>query len=206
MPFCRDFTGATGLEPATSGVTGRSWRFRAERGLAGIPAVSGSFRPCGCGDSRVLAGASGSLLRDERGMRRCLHCERGENLRGCLRRLRCAPSSRTFARSLADSVVSLIFRRLQGSSRRRSDCRLLAGAVVVAGRAGVVGIGPLPRARRWLRKGQSHCTSPGSIQTRLLRSEPTRPLSTSKLPTASSRFRWPRLKVGVPIFATNEPM
>ena len=26
------FTGATGLEPATSGVTGRSWRFRAERG------------------------------------------------------------------------------------------------------------------------------------------------------------------------------
>jgi hypothetical protein len=26
------FTGATGLEPATSGVTGRSWRFRPERG------------------------------------------------------------------------------------------------------------------------------------------------------------------------------
>src|SRR5207247_1724423 len=24
----RDFTGATGLEPANSGVTGRSWRFR----------------------------------------------------------------------------------------------------------------------------------------------------------------------------------
>jgi dienelactone hydrolase len=32
MPICRTFTGATGLEPATSGVTGRSWRFRAERG------------------------------------------------------------------------------------------------------------------------------------------------------------------------------
>jgi hypothetical protein len=32
MPICRSFTGATGLEPATSGVTGRSWRFRAERG------------------------------------------------------------------------------------------------------------------------------------------------------------------------------
>jgi hypothetical protein len=32
MPVCRDFTGATGLEPATSGVTGRSWRLRAERG------------------------------------------------------------------------------------------------------------------------------------------------------------------------------
>jgi hypothetical protein len=33
MPICRMFsTGATGLEPATSGVTGRSWRFREERG------------------------------------------------------------------------------------------------------------------------------------------------------------------------------
>jgi hypothetical protein len=30
--FAGIFTGATGLEPATSGVTGRSWRFRAERG------------------------------------------------------------------------------------------------------------------------------------------------------------------------------
>ncbi len=32
VAICRTFTGATGLEPATSGVTGRSWRFRAERG------------------------------------------------------------------------------------------------------------------------------------------------------------------------------
>ncbi len=30
--ICRYFTGATGLEPATSGVTGRSWHFRVERG------------------------------------------------------------------------------------------------------------------------------------------------------------------------------
>src|SRR5436190_15094014 len=30
--ICRTLTGATGLEPATSGVTGRSSRFRAERG------------------------------------------------------------------------------------------------------------------------------------------------------------------------------
>jgi hypothetical protein len=30
MLICRVFTGATGLEPATSGVTGRSWHFRAE--------------------------------------------------------------------------------------------------------------------------------------------------------------------------------
>ena len=34
-PICRHFneTGATGLEPATSGVTGRSWYFRAEPGV-----------------------------------------------------------------------------------------------------------------------------------------------------------------------------
>src|SRR5215211_8128987 len=29
MAICRYFTGATGLEPATSGVTGRSWYVRA---------------------------------------------------------------------------------------------------------------------------------------------------------------------------------
>jgi hypothetical protein len=49
MPVCRDFTGATGLEPATSGVTGRSWRYRAERGSAGIPAVSRTSTPCVAG-------------------------------------------------------------------------------------------------------------------------------------------------------------
>jgi hypothetical protein len=31
MPMCRTVTGATGLEPATSGVTGRSWYFRGGR-------------------------------------------------------------------------------------------------------------------------------------------------------------------------------
>jgi len=36
-------TGATGLEPATSGVTGRSWRLGAERRLAGITPVSRTF-------------------------------------------------------------------------------------------------------------------------------------------------------------------
>jgi hypothetical protein len=60
MLICSAFTGATGLEPATSGVTGRSWRLRAERGSAGIPAVTKAFRPWRCGDSRVLAGASGA--------------------------------------------------------------------------------------------------------------------------------------------------
>jgi hypothetical protein len=41
--FAGFFTGATGLEPATSGVTGRSCRFRAERRSAGIPARSRAF-------------------------------------------------------------------------------------------------------------------------------------------------------------------
>jgi hypothetical protein len=62
--------GATGLEPATSGVTGRSWRLRAERGYAGIPGERRPFRPRR-GDSRARAGASGVLLRDERGIGRC---------------------------------------------------------------------------------------------------------------------------------------
>ena len=39
----RTGTGATGLEPATSGVTGGSWRFRPERGHAGIPRASEAF-------------------------------------------------------------------------------------------------------------------------------------------------------------------
>ncbi len=42
-------TGATGLEPATSGVTGRSWRLRAERGQAGICGVSRASRAWSCG-------------------------------------------------------------------------------------------------------------------------------------------------------------
>ena len=71
-------TGATGLEPATSGVTGRSWRLRADRGSAGIPGARRCFRPLRCGDSRVPAAVTGDLLRDERGMRRCLNSERDE--------------------------------------------------------------------------------------------------------------------------------
>jgi hypothetical protein len=65
----RVFYRSDGLEPATSGVTGRSWRLRAEPGSAGIPGTSRAFRPRRCGDWPVLAGASGDLLRDVRGMR-----------------------------------------------------------------------------------------------------------------------------------------
>jgi hypothetical protein len=43
------FTGATGLEPATSGVTGRSWRFRFERGQAGKLRPESLARRCGRG-------------------------------------------------------------------------------------------------------------------------------------------------------------
>ena len=55
MPTYRKFsTGATGLEPATSGVTGRSWRFRAEREWAGISGMSRLF-------TTWLAGITGRL-------------------------------------------------------------------------------------------------------------------------------------------------
>jgi hypothetical protein len=58
--FCRDFTGVPALEPATSGVTGRSWRFRLERGLAGIPAVSRGLPTVAL---RGFAGLGGSFRR-----------------------------------------------------------------------------------------------------------------------------------------------
>jgi hypothetical protein len=64
MPLCRMFsTGATGLEPATSGVTGRSWRFRAQRRWLGI--VPGA----GLSDVvlRGLAGFGGSFRRPRAG-------------------------------------------------------------------------------------------------------------------------------------------
>jgi hypothetical protein len=61
-----------GLEPATSGVTGRSWRFRAERGSAETCGESRAFRPEVCGYCRASAGASGDLLRDQCGMSSCL--------------------------------------------------------------------------------------------------------------------------------------
>jgi hypothetical protein len=75
MPICRMFsTGATGLEPATSGVTGRSWRFRPEWGLAGVPARAGLF-------DRAVAGIAGygrGFPATSRGMpagcARCLNC------------------------------------------------------------------------------------------------------------------------------------
>ena len=46
--------GSDGTRTATSGVTVRSWRLRAERGLAGIGGYSRAFRPWACGDSGDL--------------------------------------------------------------------------------------------------------------------------------------------------------
>ena len=54
-----------------------SWRFRVERGSAGIPAASRALRPQRCGDSREPAGASCAVVRDQGGMRCCLHRNRG---------------------------------------------------------------------------------------------------------------------------------
>jgi hypothetical protein len=53
-------TGATGLEPATSGVTGRSWRLRPERGWAGISGHEQDFSRVGL---RGLPGACGRFRR-----------------------------------------------------------------------------------------------------------------------------------------------
>ena len=75
-------TGATGLEPATPGMTGRSWRLRAERAYAGICRVSRVLRPCRWGDTRVRSGASGSLVRDQRGMSSCPSGQRQRDVRG----------------------------------------------------------------------------------------------------------------------------
>jgi hypothetical protein len=84
MLFCRDFTGATGLEPATSVVTGRSQSCRTGRGSAGITGASRAFQPLPCGVRRAPAGASGDLLRDERGMLRCLSGKRTGTARDAL--------------------------------------------------------------------------------------------------------------------------
>jgi len=64
--FAATLTGGTGLEPATSGVTGRSWYSRAGRGQAGIPAVSRPSMLCLagiCGRRRELAAASSTANR-----------------------------------------------------------------------------------------------------------------------------------------------
>ena len=61
MLICRMFsTEATGLEPATSGVTGRAWRFRAERPYAGMSGMSRGFPTRRCGDCRTRRGLAGS--------------------------------------------------------------------------------------------------------------------------------------------------
>ena len=85
VTFYRHFkdTGATGLEPATSGVTGRFSSFRVDREFAEFSAKSRPFRPVSRGDRRVLAGAPGDLLRYLRGMRRC-YIRQHRSTAGCL--------------------------------------------------------------------------------------------------------------------------
>jgi hypothetical protein len=55
-------TGATGLEPATSGVTGRKRPSGADRGYAGIRRESRAFHPLLTGDLRAPAGVSDDLV------------------------------------------------------------------------------------------------------------------------------------------------
>jgi hypothetical protein len=78
LPICRTFTGATGLEPATSGVTGRSRSLRSGRGSAGIPGISRASRTSSCGDCRAPAGTCGDLARDQGGMLCCPSCNQRE--------------------------------------------------------------------------------------------------------------------------------
>jgi hypothetical protein len=83
MPICRLFSaGATGLEPATSGVTGRSRWFGVGRHGAGICRESRTLRPLSRGDCRASARAPGHLLRDGCGMCRCHTREQADPLRG----------------------------------------------------------------------------------------------------------------------------
>ena len=66
--MCRDFTGATGLEPATSGVTDRKRPSGPVPRHAGTRRESRAFHPLLTGDLRAPAGVSDDLVRDVRGM------------------------------------------------------------------------------------------------------------------------------------------
>jgi hypothetical protein len=96
----QDFTGATGLEPATSGVTGRSWRLRVCPGIGGNSPRERGISPLAryplCGHRRALAAASQGLRRDERGMSRRLIRQHPLLLRSGVRNSR--PGECRFAR------------------------------------------------------------------------------------------------------------
>jgi hypothetical protein len=103
MRAWRTFTGATG---------GRTRDLRRDRPVLlspGWPGVCGdyrrkqAFRPWSCGDWRVQAGASGSLVRDQCRMRRCPGSERCRMCAGCRP---CLPSvfPRVWASARLDSA------------------------------------------------------------------------------------------------------
>src|SRR5215218_5769720 len=58
MPLCREFTGATGLEPATSGVTGRHGATGSNRLRPGITGYSRGIRDARTGCDRLQPAAT----------------------------------------------------------------------------------------------------------------------------------------------------
>jgi hypothetical protein len=145
--LCRanEETGATGLEPATSGVTGRSWCFRVERGSAGIPTVSRASRAPPCGDSRAWAGARGRLARDERGMTHCLNSEQAGSLGdddSCLRTMlgrehrhrRCAAAPRGSRRRRCPTAPRTACRQAARARARYLRTGAGAGGTLAAAR------------------------------------------------------------------------
>jgi hypothetical protein len=115
-PICRIFsTGATGLEPATSGVTGRSWWFRPDRGWAGIPCVSRAFQLWRCGDLRACAGASGALLRDRRGMDSLSSSQRTRPSSG-----QCRPGQRCRRVCRVGGLCRVVYERIEQTGQSAS--------------------------------------------------------------------------------------
>jgi hypothetical protein len=76
MPICRDFTGATGLEPATSGVTGRVRHNDARRRVTQNEPICRCFSAQGRASSAWLSQSCNRRLGHEWATESCLHGQR----------------------------------------------------------------------------------------------------------------------------------
>jgi hypothetical protein len=115
----------------TAGQTGRSWRYRAERGTGGNLCASRPFRAWRCGDCWLWPGVSGGLARDQRGTRCCLGRERGGMCAGYRRRVR----TNAGIRGLSKGVRVLLTTASRPSAKER-ELRL--------DKLGVTGSSPVP--------------------------------------------------------------